>query len=62
MECRIRGKSGDWPYIQVEATNLLDHPAVRGIVINTRDISEYKRAEEELRVYQVEGGQNIELR
>ncbi len=48
-ECRIRGKSGDWPYIQIDGTNLLDHPAVRGIVINIRNISEYKRAEEELR-------------
>jgi PAS domain S-box-containing protein len=62
-ECRIRGKSGDWPYIQIEGTNLLDHPIVRGIVINIRDINEYIRTEEDLRVHQVElEAQNIELR
>ena len=30
------------------AANLLDDPNIRGIVLNTRDISEHKRLEEQL--------------
>jgi len=48
---RYRRPDGSWIFVEATATNLLDNPAVRGIVINARDISERKRFEEEL-VYQ----------
>jgi diguanylate cyclase (GGDEF)-like protein/PAS domain S-box-containing protein len=33
-------------WIDVHATNHLDHPAIRGIVVNARDITEQRRAEQ----------------
>ena len=38
-----------WMHVEVLATNLLDHPSVRGIVVNARDVTERKRAEQERR-------------
>ena len=51
MECRSRRKDGTWCDIEAVARNLLDYPAVRGIVINWRDVGERKRAEHERAVY-----------
>jgi PAS domain S-box-containing protein len=51
MECRCRRKDGTWCDVEAVGTNLLDHPTVRGIVINWRDIGERKQAEEERAVY-----------
>ena len=45
---RYRRADGSWVYVEATATNLLDNPAVGGIVINARDISERKRFEKEL--------------
>ncbi|MBC7544685.1 MAG: PAS domain S-box protein [Candidatus Sericytochromatia bacterium] len=45
---RARHANGAWVYLEMIATNLLDDPAIRGIVGNTRDVSERKRAEEEM--------------
>jgi PAS domain S-box-containing protein len=50
-ECRCRRKDGTWCDVEAVAKNLLEHPAVRGIVINWRDIGERKRAEHERAVY-----------
>ena len=36
-------------YLEAAATNLLSHPAVRGIVVNIRDITERKQAEMQVR-------------
>jgi len=36
-------------YLEAAATNLLSHPAVHGIVINIRDITERKQAEAQMR-------------
>ncbi|WP_424494851.1 PAS domain S-box protein [Salinimicrobium sp. GXAS 041] len=36
---RFRNKNGDWRWIETAATNLLEDPAVEGIVINSRDIT-----------------------
>ena len=47
VECRIPRRDGSWCDVEVVFTNLLDHPAVGGIVVNWRDIGERKRAEEE---------------
>ena len=48
-EVRKRHADGGWRWLEVTATNLLSHPAVNGIVLNGRDITERKRAEAELR-------------
>jgi len=48
-QLRIRNAEGAWIWVEGVATNMLDDPDVEGIVINARDISERKRAEEALR-------------
>ena len=53
-EVRIRHKDGSWRIHETTAHNLLDDPAVRGIVVNSRDITERKKLEHRLRMqYQV---------
>jgi PAS domain S-box-containing protein len=49
LEFRVPHKDGSWRYLEHVVTNLLDDPAVRGVVINSRDVTERKRAEEEVR-------------
>jgi PAS domain S-box-containing protein len=48
-EVRAQHKDGSWRHIEAIGQNLLDNPIVKGIVINLRDITERKRAEEALR-------------
>ena len=45
---RLRHKDGSWRHIEVTRTNLLDDPAVRGVVANTRDVTERVQAEQEV--------------
>lgn len=45
---RARHKEGHWIWMEVAATNLLDDPAVRGVVLNYRDITARRNAEEAL--------------
>jgi diguanylate cyclase (GGDEF)-like protein/PAS domain S-box-containing protein len=47
-EWRMRHRDGGWRDVDVIGTNLLDEPTVRGIVLNTRDISERKALQAEL--------------
>jgi PAS domain S-box-containing protein len=47
-EHRVRHKDGSWRTVELIAKNLLLNPAVKGIVVNTRDITERKRAENAL--------------
>jgi PAS domain S-box-containing protein len=47
LEVRIRHSSGDWLIFDVIGVNLQEEPAVRGFVVNARDITERKQAEEE---------------
>ncbi len=47
LEVRFRGPRG-MHVIEAMVTNLLDDPQVRGVVVNARDITERKRAEEAL--------------
>lgn len=49
QEVRVQHKNGSWRYLEGIGRNFLDHPAVRGIVLSFRDITDRKRAEEELR-------------
>ena len=49
IELRKRHEDGSWRWLQFTATNLLDLPAVRGIVLNGRDVSDRKRIETQLR-------------
>jgi len=45
---RIRHADNSWRNIEVVATNQRDNPAVGGLVLNLRDITDRKRAEDEL--------------
>lgn len=45
---RFRHKDGSYHFHEVVGINLLDDPAVKGVVVNSRDITERKHAEEEL--------------
>jgi len=47
-EFRLRHKNGSWRIHEATAHNLLDDPAVRGIVVNSRDITDRKRLERRL--------------
>ena len=45
---RVRHRDGSWRLCEAIGKNLLDDPAVLGIVVHIRDITERKRAEEQL--------------
>ena len=49
VECRLRHHDGSWRDVETAINNLVDDPSVNGVVMNTRDISDRKRAERELR-------------
>ncbi|MDY6794698.1 MAG: PAS domain S-box protein [Actinomycetota bacterium] len=46
---RIRHKDGTWRVLETVARGLFEEPGVEGVVVNSRDITESKLAEEELR-------------
>ncbi|HEX2249536.1 MAG TPA: EAL domain-containing protein [Gemmatimonadales bacterium] len=48
VEWRFRQPDGSWLNAEILATNLLHDPSVKGIVLNTRDVSERRRLEEQL--------------
>ncbi len=48
VEMRARHVDGSWRTIDANLVNLLDDPAVEGIVVNMRDITESKKAREAL--------------
>jgi PAS domain S-box-containing protein len=52
MECRIRHRNGSWRNVETVGKNLLEDPAVAGIVITSRDVTERYRAEAALRFTQ----------
>ena len=45
---RLRHQDGSWRWMEGTLTNLLDEPAVQSIVINYRDITARKQAEQEI--------------
>ncbi len=48
IEYRIKHNDGHWIFVETLRTNLLHDPNVKGIVANTRDITERKAFEEQL--------------
>ncbi len=49
IEYRARHKDGPWRHFEAVGNNLLSDPIVEGIVVNSRDITDRKRTEEELK-------------
>ncbi len=47
---RIRQKSGEWRWVEGTIVNLLMDPSINGVVINFRDITEQKQAQDKLRL------------
>lgn len=50
IQFSYKTQDGDSIWLEATGTNLLDDPAIEGIVINTRDITERRRAEKEERM------------
>lgn len=48
LEVRFRHKDGTWRTLEAVGRNLLDDPAVGGLVINARDVTQRKEVEERL--------------
>ncbi len=48
VEVRFLHKEGSWRILEAVGNNLLDDPAVEGVVINARDITERKRVEDSI--------------
>jgi diguanylate cyclase (GGDEF)-like protein/PAS domain S-box-containing protein len=46
---RMRHRDGSWRDVETAVTNMLDDPGVRGLVLNSRDVSERVALESELR-------------
>ncbi len=49
VRVRVRHADGSWKYLEAFGNNLLDNPAVQGVVISGRDVTERVEAEEALR-------------
>jgi two-component system cell cycle sensor histidine kinase/response regulator CckA len=48
-ELRVRHRDGSWRTLETVGTSLLHDPAVQGIVVNSRDVTDRREAEEALR-------------
>jgi PAS domain S-box-containing protein/putative nucleotidyltransferase with HDIG domain len=48
LEYRVKDKNGAWHEFEALVRNLIDDPAIKGIILNARDITEHKHAEEKL--------------
>jgi diguanylate cyclase (GGDEF)-like protein/PAS domain S-box-containing protein len=51
VECRWRHRDGTWRQTETLVKALLDDPGVGGIVLNTRDVTERRRAEDALQAH-----------
>ncbi len=48
VEYRFRHADGSWVFVESVGSSFLDDPSIKGVVLNSRDISERKLAEEAL--------------
>lgn len=48
VECRVRRADGSWCWVDLQLTNSLDDPAVRGLVCNLRDITQRRHERDQL--------------
>ena len=48
VEFRFRHKDGSWRWLEAIGSDLRHDPAVKGVVVNSRDITDRKRAEEQV--------------
>jgi diguanylate cyclase (GGDEF)-like protein/PAS domain S-box-containing protein len=48
VEARVRSRDGDWRHVWARMTNRLDDPAVAGVVLNIRDVSDRHEYEKQL--------------
>ncbi|MEB3826251.1 PAS domain S-box protein [Phormidium sp. CCY1219] len=62
IEYRVRHVEGYWLFLESIAANLLEEPAVAGLAVNSRDITERKHAEEALIYANVELEHRVESR
>jgi PAS domain S-box-containing protein len=62
LELRLLHKDGPWRAFECLARNVLDDPAVEGIVINSRDITLRKQNDERLRKYREQLEELVEAR
>jgi diguanylate cyclase (GGDEF)-like protein/PAS domain S-box-containing protein len=49
IECRFQHADGGYRFAETAVTNLLDDPTVNALVLNTRDVTDRRRLEDELR-------------
>ncbi len=50
-EFRFSHSDKSWRILEITGSNLLDHPSIKGIVINARDVTEQRLAEEKVERY-----------
>jgi len=48
VELRVQHQNGEWRTLEAVGTNLLDDPAIAGMVVTARDVTDRKRTEAEL--------------
>jgi two-component system, cell cycle sensor histidine kinase and response regulator CckA len=48
VQYRVSHKDGRWIYVESTGVNMLDNPAINGVLVTMRDITMRKRAEEEI--------------
>jgi len=48
-EGRVRAANGEWRHLEFTGTDQRAHPAIGGLVLNVRDVTERRRLEEQLR-------------
>lgn len=49
-EFRVKDKNDHWVSLEVIANNMLDHPAIKGIIITGRDVTERRKVEKALKI------------
>jgi PAS domain S-box-containing protein len=62
FEYRFQRPGGLWSVLEAKCTDLRDDPAVGGIVVNSRDVTDRKRAEEEVRMLNAELDDRVRTR